>query len=118
MARRRFSSHVRRARRAEMVRRRLMPFLMVSGMIAALGFGVGPLRWMVLANHAAPTAGVVTICIWIAWLWLAVFLTSIASLRLHSVWLLLQAPFVLMFPWGFVANGTCSLLGQCYGLAA
>jgi len=118
MARRRFSSHVRRARRAEMVRRRLMPFLMVSGMIAALGFGVGPLRWMVLANHAAPTAGVVAICIWIAWLWLAVFVTSILSLRLHSMWLLLQAPFVLMFPWEFVASGTCSLLGQCHGLAA
>jgi hypothetical protein len=117
MARRRFSSHVRRVRRAAIARRRFMPFLMLSGVIAALGFGVGPLRGMVLASHAAPSAGIVALCIWIAWLWLAVFATSVASLRFHSVWLLLEAPFVLIFPWGFVANGTCSLLGQCHGLA-
>ena len=117
MVRRRFSSHVRRARRGEIVRRHLMPFLMLSGVIAALGFGVGPLRWMILANDAAPAAGVVSICIWIAWLWLAVFTTSIVSLRLRSIWLLFEAPFVLAFPLEFIANGTCSLLGQCHGLA-
>ena len=100
MVRRRFSSYVRRARRAEITRRRFMPFLMLSGVIAALGFGVGPLRWMVLANHAAPTAGIVSICIWIAWLWIVVFAISIVSLRFYNVWLLLEAPFVLVFPWG------------------
>src|SRR5215469_2475281 len=117
MTRRRFSSHVRRARRAEIIRRRFMPFLMLTGMIAAVGFGVGPLRWMVLENQTAPTAGIVSICIWIAWLWLAAFAISVASLRLHSVWLLFEAPFVLAFPWEFIANRTCSLLGQCHSLS-
>lgn len=117
MVRRRFSSHVRRARRAEIARQRFMPFLLVSGVIAALGFGVGPLRWMVTGHDMVPTTGIVSVCIWIAWLWLAVFGTSIVSLRLNSVWLLFEAPFVLAFPSSFVANGTCSLLGQCPGLA-
>jgi hypothetical protein len=93
-----------------------MPLLTLSGMIAALGFGMGPLRSIIAVNPAAPTPAVVSFCIWIAWVWLAVFVVSVFMLRVRSLWLLLEAPFVLYFPWTFVAHGVCSLAGHCHGL--
>jgi hypothetical protein len=114
MVRRRFSSYVRK-RREETAHRRFVPFLILSTGISAMGFGLGPLRALIVgAANLAVVATSVPVCILIAWTWIAVSGAGLVFCRVRGLWLILEAPFVLYFPASFVMNGTCSLLGRCH----
>ena len=89
---------------------RFVPLLAVSGLFAALGFWFGPARS--LLGDAAPNLATVTVCIWIAWFWLGVFVSALVLHGKRALWLAPGAPFALIWPLLQVAQtAECTLTG-------
>jgi len=114
MARRQFSHYASR-RRAEIRHRRFIPLFIFSVVIAALGFWLGPLRWLLFGGgNGVPLPATISLCIFVAWGWLAVFVAGLFLCRARALWLLVEVPLVLYFPATFILSGACSLAGRCH----
>jgi hypothetical protein len=91
-------------------------FLVCASVVVALaGFLIGPARWVLYSRgNSLPSAETLGLCIWLGWLWIAIFVGASAWYRRRSLWLLLGAPFALWWPfmWIFVSHA-CSLVGNC-----
>jgi hypothetical protein len=89
---------------------------MIGGIaVAAVAFYWGPLRWLLYAPPGyVPDGYMVTISIWLAWIWIAIFIGAVAFARWRALWLVLVAPFALYWPamWIFVGRA-CDFLGRC-----
>ncbi len=89
--------------------------VLISSLLVICGLYIGPLTWVVYSGeNDLPGSENTDITIWIAWLWIALFVTAIFLYRMRALWLLLGGPFVLFWPcmWIFVARG-CSIFGNC-----
>ncbi len=72
-------------------------WLLGSLLIAALGFWLGPGRWLMLPPGFVAKNVVMTECIWLSWLWVAVFVTAVIRYRRRALRLLAGAPFALLW---------------------
>ena len=89
---------------------RFVPLLGISGLFAAIGFWFGPVRS--LFGDAAPNLGTVTLCIWLGWLWLGVFVSALVLHGRRALWLAPGAPFALIWPVLAIAQTPgCTLTG-------
>lgn len=76
--------------------------LWASIMVSALGFLIGPVRWLVLSGpNDVPTYLTVVICNVIALIWLVLFVVIVIYYRYKALWLIFEAPFVLYWPMMF-----------------
>jgi hypothetical protein len=81
-----------------------------------LAFLVGPVRWIIFARgNGLPNASSLTLCVWLGWLWIALFALACVQSPRRSLWLLLGAPFALWWPAMWIFNShACSLIGNCH----
>jgi hypothetical protein len=73
--------------------------LAVAVAIAALGFWVGPVRWVMYARgNGMPDTETLRLCSHLAAAWVVVFVLSVPPFRARALWFLLSAPFALYWP--------------------
>jgi hypothetical protein len=78
----------------------------MSATIAAAGFWVGPGRFAVYARgNGMPNAEALRLCTYFASAWVAWFVVSLLIYRRKALWLLLLAPFAILWPTMFLING-------------
>ena len=77
-----------------------------SAVIAAVGFWVGPGRWLAYGGgNSLPDPETLRLCTYLAVAWLLVFLGAVPVYRLRSLWLLPLAPVATFWPVMFLLNG-------------
>lgn len=89
-------------------------FLVVTSfLIAAIGFWIGPGRFLAFAGpNEVPSSDIISYCIWTAWIWTLVVIIAILVYQWRALVALLGAPFVLFWPYVWIANvPACSILG-------
>src|SRR5208282_4015545 len=71
----------------------------ISVFIAALGFWVGPGRWLVFAGpNDVPDVETLDRCTWVAMIWTIFFFYCAFLFRRKALWFLLFAPFAAFWP--------------------
>jgi hypothetical protein len=102
-----------------MRRRSYIGALLISVGLAVLAFCVGPGSYALhlfggSSANIVPASRIISICIWIAWLWIFEFAVALALYRWRTLWLLLVAPLALWWPvmWIFVSRA-CDIIGRC-----
>ena len=90
-------------------------WLAASIAVAVLGFALGPARWFIFFGTTEIGFNkVVLICDVLAVLWLGLFVFGLLRYRLRAQWILLCAPFVLLWPIILTfASWICSLSDGC-----
>jgi hypothetical protein len=78
----------------------------VSLIIAAVGFWVGPGRWLAFASgNGVPNAETLRYCTYFALAWIAWFVLCAFRYRWKALWFLPLAPFAILWPAMFLLNG-------------
>jgi len=89
-------------------------FLVLSSfLIAAVGFWIGPGRFLAFGGPGdIPSPDIISYCTWIAWFWALFAVTAILIYQWRGLPALLGAPFVLFWPYVWIAHVPgCSILG-------
>ena len=89
-------------------------YLVVSSfLIAAAGFWIGPGSFLAFAAPGdIPSRAMISYCTWIAWIWVLFAVTAILIYRWRAAVILLGAPFVLLWPYVWIARlPACSIFG-------
>jgi hypothetical protein len=88
-------------------------FVVSSFLIAAVGFWIGPARYVLFAGpNDVPSPELISYCTWTAWLWVAFAVTAVLVYQWRAAVVLLGAPFVLFWPFMWTTHfPQCSILG-------
>ena len=83
--------------------------LALSFGVAAVGFWIGPGRFLAYAGpNDVPDAWLISICIYVAWAWIALIFVLLARFKWRALWALIGAPAVLFWPYMWVVYaGAC-----------
>jgi hypothetical protein len=88
------------------LRTRFWVALVVSAIIAVAGFWVGPGLWLAYDRGSdVPNGQTLLTCTYFALAWVVIFLLAVFIYRWKALWLLLFAPFALLWPTMFLING-------------
>jgi hypothetical protein len=88
------------------LRARFWAGALISATIAAAGFWVGPGRFVIYAHGVGvPSGQTLLLCTYFALAWVAWFAACVLLYRWKALWLLLLAPFAILWPTMFLTNG-------------